>query len=74
MQKLDFDNNQGPVAALTLIVALNVILMISFLSVNIGGTGFLLTGIQISVLVGLELAGVIFAYAVYKRRNTTVPL
>ena len=74
MQKLDFDNNQGPMAVLTFITALNVVLMISFLSVSIGGTGFVFTGIQFNVLVGLELAGVIFAYVVRKRRNTTVPL
>lgn len=74
MQKLDFRNNRGPMTALTLITALNVGLIISFLTANIGGTGFVLSGIQLNVLVGLELAGVILAYVVSKRRNTIVAL
>ena len=74
MLKLDFHNNRGPMTALTLITALNVGLIISFLTANIGGTGFVLNGIPIYVLAGLELAGVIVAYVVSKHRNTTVPL
>jgi hypothetical protein len=58
---------------LTLITVLNVGLVINFLTANIGGAGFVLSGIQLYVLVGLELAGVIAAYVVSKRRNTTRP-
>jgi uncharacterized membrane protein YuzA (DUF378 family) len=72
MLKLDFHNNRVPMTVLTLITALNVGLVINFLTANIGGTGFVLNGIQLYVLVGLELAGVIVAYVVSKRRNTTV--
>jgi uncharacterized membrane protein YuzA (DUF378 family) len=55
---------------LTLITALNVGLVFNVLTANIGGTEFVLNGIQIYVLAGLELAGVIVAYVVSKRRNT----
>jgi hypothetical protein len=73
MLKLDFHNNRVPMTVLTLITALNVGLVINFLTANIGAAGFVLNGIQIYVLAGLELAGVIVAYVVSKRRNTTVP-
>jgi hypothetical protein len=73
MLKLDFHNNRVPMTVLILITVLNVGLVINFLTANIGAAGFVLNGIQIYVLAGLELAGVIVAYVVSKRRNTTVP-
>ena len=72
MLKLDFHNNRMSMTVLTLITVLNVGLVINFLTANIGGAGFVLNGIPIYVLAGLELAGVIVAYVVSKRRNTTV--
>jgi uncharacterized membrane protein YuzA (DUF378 family) len=73
MLKLDFHNNRGPMTVLTLITALNVGLVINFLTANIGGAGFVLNGIRLYVLVGLEFVVVIAAYVASKRRNTTVP-
>lgn len=72
MLKLDFDNNRGPMAILTLVTVLNIGLVISFLAAYIGGVGLVLNSIHVYALVGLELAGVIFAYVVSKRRNATV--
>lgn len=72
MLKLDFHNNKGPMTVLTLITVLNISLVISFLTAHIGGATFDITGIGLYALVGLELAGVIVAYLVSKRRNTTV--
>jgi hypothetical protein len=72
MLKLDFHNNKGPMTVLTLITVLNISLVISFLTAHIGGARFDITGIGLYALVGLELAGVIVAYLVSKRRNTTV--
>ena len=71
MLKLDFHNNRMSMTVLTLITVLNVGLVISFLTANIGDTGFVLNGIRLYVLVGLELVVVIVAYVVSKRRNRT---
>jgi hypothetical protein len=70
--KWDFHNNQISMAVLILITALNIGLIINFLTANTGGTGFGFNGIQLYVLAGLELAGVIAACMISKRRNTTV--
>ena len=72
MLKLDLHNNRVPLTVLMLITALNVGLVINFLIAHIGGAGFVLNGIQIYVLAGLELAVVIVAYVVSKRRNTII--
>ena len=72
MMKWDFHNNRIPMTVLMLITILNAGLAINFLIASIGSTGFGLHGIQIHVLAGLELAVVIVAYVVSKRRNTTV--
>lgn len=74
MLNLDFHNNRGLITALTLITALNVGIVISFLTANSSGTGLVANGIQIYVLAGLELAGVFAAYVISKRRHTTVTL
>ena len=68
----DFHNNKMPMAVLVLITALNIGVVINILTVNLGGPGFGLSGIQLYILAGLELAGVISAYIIAKRRNTTV--
>ena len=73
MLKLNFHNNRMSMTVLTLVTALNVGLVINFLTANIGDTGFVLNGIRLYVLVGLEFVGVIAAYVASKRRNTTVP-
>ena len=73
MLKLDFHNNRMSMTVLTLVTALNVGLVINFLTANIGDTGFVLNGIRLYVLVGLEFVVVIAAYVASKRRNTTVP-
>ena len=73
MLKLDFHNNRMSMTVLTLVTALNVGLVINFLTANIGDTGFVLNGIRLYVLVGLEFVVVIVAYVASKRRNTTVP-
>lgn len=67
----DFYNNKMPLAILMLITVLNVGLVINFLIAHIGSAGLVLSGMQISVLPGLELAGVIYVYVVGKRRTTT---
>jgi hypothetical protein len=72
MMKWDFHNNRMPMTVLMLITLLNAGLAINFFIASIDGTGFVFNGIQIYVLAGLELAGVIVAYVVNKRRNTTV--
>ena len=72
MLKLDFHNNKVPMTVLTFITILNISLIIRFLTAHIGGAGFDITGIGLYVLVGLELAGVIVAYLVSRRRNTIV--
>ena len=71
MLKLNFHNNRMSMTVLTLVTALNVGLVINFLTANIGDTGFVLNGIRLYVLVGLELVVVIVAYVVSKRRNRT---
>jgi len=71
MLELGFHNNKVPMTILTLITLLNISLVISFLTANINGTGFDFLGIGLYILVGLELAGVIVAYLVSKRRNAT---
>jgi len=73
MLKLNFHNNRMSMTVLTLVTALNVGLVINFLTANIGDTGFVLNGIRLYVLVGLEFVVVIAAYVASKRRNTTVP-
>ena len=73
MLKLNFHNNRMSMTVLTLVTALNVGLVINFLTANIGDTGFVLNGIRLYVLVGLEFVVVIVAYVASKRRNTTVP-
>lgn len=50
---------------------LNVDLVINLLIAQIGGAWIGLNGMQIYVLAALELAVVIFAYVVGKRRTTT---
>ena len=70
--KWDFHNNPISMAVLILITALNIGLVINFLTANTGGTGFGFNGIQLYVLAGLELAGVIAACMISKRRNTTI--
>ena len=72
MLKLNFHNNRMSMTVLTLVTALNVGLVINFLTANIGGAGFVLNGIRLYVLVGLELVVVIVAYVVSKHRNRTV--
>ena len=71
MLELGFHNINVPMTILTLITLLNISLVISFLTANINGTGFDFLGIGLYILVGLELAGVIVAYLVSKRRNAT---
>ena len=58
-------------AILMLITILNVGLVINLLIAQIGGAWIGLNGMQIYVLAALELAVVIFAYVVGKRRTTT---
>jgi len=70
--KWDVHNNQMPMAVLTLITILNTGLVINFLIANTGAGGFVLSGTLIYILAGLELAGVIAAYAIGNRRNATV--
>jgi hypothetical protein len=60
-----------PLTILMLITVLNVGLVINLLIAHIGSAGLALSGMQIYVLAGLELVGVIFAYVVGKRRTTT---
>jgi hypothetical protein len=72
MTKREYRNNLMPAAVLLLITLLNINLVINFLTANIGDTVFVLNSIRLYVLVGLELAVVIVAYVVSKRRNTTV--
>jgi hypothetical protein len=68
--KWDLYNNKMPLTILMLITVLNVGLVINLLIAHIGSAGLALSGMQIYVLAGLELAGVIFAYVVGKRRTT----
>lgn len=70
--KWDFHNNQISMAVLILITALNIGLVINFLTASTGGTGFGFNGIQLYILAGLEMAGVIAAFVIGKRTNTTV--
>ena len=72
MLKMDFHNNKVPMTILTLITILNIGLILSFLTANIGGTGFDINGTGLYALAGLELALVAGAYLVSKRRNTAV--
>ena len=72
MLKWDFHNNRMPVTVLALITCLNVGLVISFLIAYISGTALGLNTLQIYVLVGLELLGVIGAYVAGKHKNSTV--
>ena len=69
--KSNIHNNQFPMAVFILITALNIGLVVTFLMPDINGTGFALNGIQIYALAGLELAAVIIAYALSKRRDTS---
>jgi hypothetical protein len=69
--KWDLYNNKMPLAILMLITVLNVSIVISLLIAQVGGSGFGLSSIQIYFLVGLELAVVIFACVIGKRRTTT---
>jgi hypothetical protein len=70
--KWDFHHNRMPMTVLMLTTMLNAGLVINFLNGSIGSTGFVLNSIQIYALAGLELAGVIIAYVIGKRRTTTV--
>jgi hypothetical protein len=70
MVEWDFHNKQISVAVLVLITVLNVGLVINFLMVNSDGTNSGLNGVQIYILVALELACVFVAYVGSKRRNT----
>jgi uncharacterized membrane protein YuzA (DUF378 family) len=72
MTKLDFNNNRMPMTVLILITALNIGLVINFLIPSIGGPAFGLNSLQIYVLVGLELLGVIGSYVAGKRKKTNV--
>ena len=72
MLKWDFHNNRMPMTVLILITCLNVGLVINFLLANIGGTALGLNTLQIYVLGGLELLGVIGAYIAGTRKTTTV--
>jgi hypothetical protein len=74
MLQLDFHDNKGPMATLILITVLNISLVISFLTANIAGAGFYPNGIGLYAFVALELAGVIVAYLICKRRNATMQL
>jgi hypothetical protein len=47
-------------------------MLLNFLFAQMGGVEFFLNAMQIYIVAGLELAGVIFAYLVAKRRNTTL--
>ncbi len=71
MTKLDFNNNRMPMTVLILITALNIGLVINFLIPSIGGPALGLNSLQIYVLVGLELLGVIGSYVAGKRKKTT---
>jgi len=62
-----------PITVLTLITVLNIGILILFLTAYTGGTTFVLSSMQVYVLAGLELAGVVAAYRAGKRRKTTVP-
>jgi hypothetical protein len=72
MTKREYRNNLMPAAVLLSITLLNISLVINFLTANIVDTVFVLNSIRLYVLVGLELAVVIVAYVVSKRRNTIV--
>jgi hypothetical protein len=72
MMKRDFHNNDMPLIVLRLITALNLGMLLNFLFAQMGGVEFFLNAMQIYIVAGLELAGVIFAYLVAKRRNTTL--
>jgi hypothetical protein len=47
-------------------------MLLNFLFAQMGGVEFFLNAMQIYIVAGLELAGVIFSYLVAKRRNTTL--
>lgn len=72
MTKLDFNNNRMPMTVLVLITALNIGLVIKFLIPSIDGPAFGLNSLQLYVLVGLELLGVIGSYVAGKRKKTAV--
>jgi hypothetical protein len=69
--KRDSLDNWMPLATLMLITVLNVGIVISLLIAQVGGSRFGLNSIQVYVLVGLELAVVISAYVIGKRRTPT---
>lgn len=72
MNKSHTQHHLMPISVLILITALNVGIIGLFLMAHTGATGFVISGMQVYILAGVEFAGVIAAYSVGKRRNTTV--